>query len=187
MNENEIYKRMLRGDTIALEQIIDLYGEPVYRLVARILGALGNPCDVEECCSDTFVSAWEQRNQYDPSRGALRTWVLILARYRALDLRRKFLRRGVLDNMHTPDQDEPTPEELLLMNETHEEIATALARLPEDDKKILYLRYFLEEPIEQIAAVMGISRGAADTRLWRARPLLKKLLNKDGKVVTLHV
>jgi RNA polymerase sigma-70 factor (ECF subfamily) len=183
---------MLRGDTRALEQIIDLYGDSVYRLVARILGELGSTCDVEECCSDTFVSAWEQRAQYDPSRGSLRTWVLILARYNALDQRRKFQRRGTMGSIHAHDQDtlstdEHTPEELLLRNETHEEVATALARLPVEDQKILYLRYFLDEPVEQIAAAMGISRGAADTRLWRARQLLKKLLIRDGKVVTLNV
>jgi len=182
---------MLRGDTRALEQIIDLYGDPVYGLVARILAGLGSACDIEECCSDTFVSAWEQRAQYDPARGSIRTWVLILARYNALDRRRKFLRRSTLDEMHTHAQDnlpkeESTPEELLLRNETHEEVVAALACLPEEDKKILYLRYFLEEPVEQIAAVLGISRGAADTRPWRARQSLKKLLNRDGKVVSLN-
>ena len=77
----------------ALEQLINAYGTCVYQLISLILQGLADPDTVEECCSDVFISVWEKRERFNPLRGSLRTWVLILARYRALDYRRKLYRK----------------------------------------------------------------------------------------------
>ncbi|MDH7577674.1 MAG: sigma-70 family RNA polymerase sigma factor [Bacillota bacterium] len=167
--------------------MIDLYAPDVYKLVNRILGDLGGPADVEECCSDVFVAAWEKKRQFNPVRAGLRTWVLILARYKALDYRRKLARYG--ETVPFQDTASPgTPEDSLLAREERAAIMQALSTLPQAEREILYRRYYLEESVESIAAGLGISRGAVDSRLWRARSALKKALqqNTDGKVVLIH-
>jgi RNA polymerase sigma-70 factor (ECF subfamily) len=133
------------------------------------------------------VDAWEKRHAYDPARAGLRTWVLILARYKALDYRRKLARRDrVLSVPEIPPS--KTLEDTLLTGEERQLVMQAMSTLSPTEREILYRRYYLEESIESIAAGLGITRGAADSRLWRARSALKKALEQDlgGKVVPLH-
>lgn len=190
MNEQNIHQRMLQGDTSALEELMDAYGDCVYKLVARILQGACSSNDIEECCSDAFMAAWEKKNRFDPARGNLRTWVLILARYRALDYRRANYRHkrleaeDILTDIILP---ETGPEDRLLQLEMQTQVIAALELLPKGEKEILYRRYFLDESIDRIAADLGLSRGAVDNRLWRARKSMKKALDgHDRKVVQIN-
>lgn len=81
--------RFSRGDKQALADVMDYYGTDVLRLVKRILGGCGRAEDAEECVSDVFLAAWNNIERYDPVRASFRTWIFLLAKYKALDLRRK--------------------------------------------------------------------------------------------------
>ncbi|NLI70423.1 MAG: sigma-70 family RNA polymerase sigma factor [Firmicutes bacterium] len=201
MTEKELERRLRQdqNDPQILERIIDLYGSLVYRLVARILAGCGDERDIEECCSDTYLELLRKREEFNPNRSGLRTWILMLARYRALDYRRRFKRKNnpAGENVAVDDvlitgepglTDSITPEKIVLEQEKREQIASALATLPPSAREILYRRYYLEQSIEAIAISCGISRGAVDSRLWRARRHLKQRLLDDyeNKVVSPH-
>lgn len=81
--------RFRTKDKQALADAIDFYGPDVHRLVQRILAGCGSAEDAEECVSDVFLAAWINIGRYDPSRASFRTWIFLLAKYKALDLRRK--------------------------------------------------------------------------------------------------
>jgi len=49
----------------------------------------------------------------------------------------------------------------------------AMKRLSPDDRAILHLHYFLDLPIEEVARVVGVSAGAAKTRIYRAAHRLR--------------
>ncbi|MCR3921403.1 MAG: sigma-70 family RNA polymerase sigma factor [Firmicutes bacterium] len=192
MEEQEIHQRLLREDTSALELVMDRYGSCVYKLAATILRD-GNKGMIEECCSDVFVAVWEKKHQFNPQRGNFRTWVLILARYQALDYRRHLLRQRAVEDLYQDDSvtdaADPggTPETYLMQKELRVQLIAALETLPVSMKDVLYRRYFLEESIEDMAEELGLSRGAVDNRLWRARHALKLYLHEqEGKVVSLH-
>lgn len=188
-----VSRRLLEGDPAALEEVMDAWGGHVYHLVDHILHGLGNSGDVEECCSDAFVAAWERFGDFDPSRGSLKTWVLTLARYQALDCRRRLARRQGVEGgrlltleympLEGGSSRKEDPEDSLLQKELREELWEALEALKAEEKEVLYRRYFLEESIEHIAADLGISRGAADNRLWRARRSLKDFMKRDERQV----
>lgn len=192
MDEGKISQGLLRRDPGALEELMDAWGGIVYHLVDHVLHGVGNSGDVEECCSDVFVAAWERIKDFDPGRGSLRTWVLVLARYRAMDYRRKLARRSGLEAGERLPMDllpveggasaGEDPEGSLLRKERQEQLRAALRALEPGEKEVLYRRYFLEESVEHIAADLGISRGAADNRLWRARRSLKDFLYRNEEV-----
>lgn len=196
LEDENICQRLREEDPEALEQLMDAYGGYVYKLIARILHGMANSSDIEECCSDTFVAAWDKRELFDPKRGSLRTWILILARYKALDYRRRLSRQqkivpGLLltgDFVTVGADPRPggNPEACLLEKEAQVHMQAALESLSAEEKEILYRRYFLEESVEHIAADLGISRGAADNRLWRARRSLKVFLHGEDEEVTIH-
>lgn len=187
MEEKDLYRSLLGDDPRALEDIIDAYGSCVYRLIFRILGRLASSRDVEECSSDAFAAVWEKRRRYDPERAPLRTWVLVLARYKALDCRRKLAARQEASLPDLFPAGEPShredPEEVFLRKERRETVQEAMMALPEEEREALYRRYFLEESAAEIAASLNISRGAVDTRLWRARKTLKRYLKQQEEKV----
>ncbi len=181
MTDRELIHGLQRRDPIALAALVDAYGDPVYRLVRRILAGAGNEPDVEECASDVFYAAWQRVAQYDPERAPLRTWLLILAKYTALERRRGLLKHP--DPM--VDEEllslEAPPEVALVKAEERQELQGALAQLAPIDRELVYRRYFLHERVEQVARALGLTRQAADNRLWRARKVLREILSSSMK------
>lgn len=190
MTDGEILAGLRTRDPAALSDLVKTYAQPVYALVQQILTDSGGRAavsrDVEECVSDAFYAAWMRAEQYDPERAPLRTWLLIQAKYCALDRRRRGQRNAVVLSALAgtfPDPG-PGPEERLATAEKRQELQEALAQLAPLDHQLVYRRYFLGERVEAIAADLGLTRQAADNRLWRARKALRAWLQKepDGEV-----
>lgn len=184
MTEAELYKGLVRGDQKALSCLIDTFTGPVYDLISRILSGVASEEDLEECCSDVFFTSWKEIHRYQPGRASLRTWLLIIAKYKALDYRRKLLRKVSLAAGEMKDicGQAPAPEELVLLSEQRSRIINALAELSSLDKELVYRRYFLCESIDKLASDLRLTRKAVDNRLWRARKVLRTCLEeKRGK------
>lgn len=169
----------------ALDKLIDAHLDPVHRLVSLILGTLGSPEDVEEVVADTFTRAWNQASEFDPGRTTLRSWLLMIAKYGALDRRRRLVRQrytadGEAKVLPLESGPEPigstTPEDEAIRRESADRLHLALEQLPPDDRDLLVRRYFFEEPIADMARTLGLTRTAIDNRLWRARQALKHVL-----------
>lgn len=179
MDERQLADELRSHAPTALEALMDRYARDVYAVVARILSA-GTPAEaIEEASSQAFVAAWQDAERYDPGRAPLRTWVLMHAKYAALEQRRLAQRwaRPLRAQRGLPP---PDPFEALAAREERSEVQAALAKLPALDREIVYRRYFLEEDIDRLADDLGLSRGAVDSRLWRARNALRAMLTDQG-------
>lgn len=172
-----------------LDRLIDQYTDAVHWLVSQILGSSATPQDVEETVADAFARAWAQISAFDPARTSMKSWLLMVTKYTALNRRRQMMRqrynaRGELrilpvDAAPAP---EPNPEEAALRQDRIRQVHQALARLSEADRDLLVRRYFLEEPVSNLAQELGLSRTAIDNRLSRARQALKAALGSDEEV-----
>lgn len=177
MTDPEIIQGLRRREAAALGALVEQYADPVYRLVRRILGGADRLEDAEECANDVFQAAWERIDRFEPERAPLRTWLLILAKYTAL-ARLRALRRSREEDWPTdelPGQAEG-PEALLAQAEERQAIQAALDGLPPVEKQLIYRRYFLGEQVDRLAEAFGLTRQAADNRLWRARRTLRARL-----------
>jgi DNA-directed RNA polymerase specialized sigma24 family protein len=67
---------------------------------------------------------------------------------------------------------------LLEQQERREELGRALEHLTELDRLIVYLRYFQFAGIREIAARTGLTKHAVEARLWRARKVLRRVLEE---------
>lgn len=188
--DEQIHRQLLARDPAGLDALVDLVGHKVYWLVQRVMGNLGTQQDVEEVVSDALAAAWERASEFDPKRSTLTNWVLMLAKYAALD-RRRALRRESLDAggmaKVVPLEAAPEPataasEDLVMAGEDQTAVHQALRRLPAEERELLVRRYFFEEPLVEMARDLGLSRGALDTRLWRARQHLKQLFGEERGV-----
>lgn len=169
----------------ALDRLVNEQIRPVHRLVTLILGAAATSEDVEEVVSDTFTRVWNRIEEFDPARSSLHSWVLVMAKYTALDRRRSLLRSRfaadgearVIPLESAPDAaDDATPEDEALRQESSERLRQGLERLAPADRDLLVRRYFFEESIADLARDLGLTRTATDNRLWRARQALKNVL-----------
>ncbi|WP_342476726.1 sigma-70 family RNA polymerase sigma factor [Paenibacillus sp. FSL H7-0350] len=172
--------RFSRGDKQALADAMDYYGTDVLRLVKRILGGCGRAEDAEECVSDVFLAAWNNIGQYDPDRASFRTWILILAKYKALNLRRK-LQPGLDQTMGQaaiPVRSSSNTEQEILRREAAEELLHHIKQLQEPDRSLFLRRYYLYESLDELAEAFDLTKKAVENRLYRCRTILKQTLQQ---------
>jgi len=86
----ELVRRMAAGDEAALGTLYDRYSPLLHSVALRIVG---DADDAEEVLEDTFWQAWRQAGRYEETRGGISTWLVMIARSRAVDrvrARRRF-------------------------------------------------------------------------------------------------
>ncbi len=156
----------------ALGFIIDQHEPAVSALVARILAGVGTSEDIEECVSDVFVAAWQGVADYDPTRGTVRTWLLMLAKYRALDMRRRFVRARQPEPEAPRPASDPVVEQLLSREQQHA-LVESIERLEPGVRAVVIRRYLAGMTIADIARDLGLARSTVDNRLSRGRHQLR--------------
>lgn len=180
MSDDQTVERLKQRDPEALSLLMDNYASSIYGLIGRIIHSIGKPEDVEECVSDTFVSVWHRIDEYDFSRASLRTWIHIIAKYKALDCRRKLMAAGrTLELPHQFALDDDSLEKTVLLKSELEDVMQQVDRLNKLERDIFYRRYFYYEPLETIARETGLTRKAVENRLRRIRQTLRQQMKME--------
>jgi RNA polymerase sigma-70 factor (ECF subfamily) len=191
--DEALYKGLVAREARALEALIRRYSREMSYFIRIVLEGVGTLQDAEECANDLFIAAWREIDSYDPARASLRTWLTMRAKYIALDKRRQVQRRhagvisldgerkktsGESNNSEVPALylSDNSMEGLVEQQERREELESALNELNSLDRRLVLMRYFQLTPTEQICAETGLTRQAIDTRLWRARKVLRDTL-----------
>ena len=177
VNEKRILKMLRRGDSAALEQIIDQYTPYVFAIVSNILSHALPREDLEEVVSDVFCSAWYSRDRLEP--GKLKAWLAVTARNAARDRLRKLRLTNPLDedilDLNIPDMEDAMAEQ---------ELAAACRRavdsLGEPDREIFQRRYFLYQKTQDIAREMGLGHAAVRSRLMRGARQAERVAGGKG-------
>jgi RNA polymerase sigma-70 factor (ECF subfamily) len=173
--EEIIVTRVLAGDTEAFSELIDRYKVAVYNLCLRMLHS---PEEAEDAAQEIFLRAYNQLATYQAGR-RFSTWLLSIASHYCIDLLRRRRPQVDLDSIAFWKQsDQPEPEETALTEETRDEVRDLLTKLPEKYRAVTVLRYWQDLSYEEIAEATGLSVGTVKTRLFRARELLAKELDK---------
>ena len=85
-DDTALVRAVAAGDARALESLYARYGTIVFGMVYRLLG---DRQAAEECTQDVFVAVWRGAASYDEGRSRVTTWVLTIARNRAIDVARR--------------------------------------------------------------------------------------------------
>jgi len=174
--------RVARRDEAALAELYDATAARVYALARRIAS---EPAVAEEIISDVYFQVWQQAERYDPARGRVLAWLLMMCRTRALD---RWRRREPAEPHPAPDslrpdlyRDERDPLNLLLAVERDSHMYTALAALNDNARRLLALAFFQGLSHQEIADHTGQPLGTVKSVLRRALHELKETL-KDASV-----
>lgn len=163
-SERELLARARRGGVegrAAFEALVRRHDAWLVRLLAYVTGSLA---EAEDLVQEVFVRTWQElpRLRGRPLRPWLRVVALRMAWNRQRDetTRRHYEERVVDLRFATVSQEAVLARDLILR---------VLRELPYPYREVLLLRYVEELPYREIAAVLGITEGAARMRLKRAR------------------
>ena len=179
----ELMVRLLAGDDAALNQLIDRWQKP---LASFILRYVGNEADSIELAQETFVRLYHNRSRFN-FKSKFSTWLFTIA----ANLARNHVRwnkahptvplqnaNGVedaCDDVCIPI--EQSPAALVERAEISELVRVAIQTLPHDLKTVILLYEYEDFSYDIIAGILGCSPKAVETRLYRARKLLRKKLD----------
>jgi RNA polymerase sigma-70 factor, ECF subfamily len=136
------------------------------------LAILGNPDEAHDAVQESAFKAWRKLGQLHEGRPA-RPWFLAIVANQC-----RSERRGRWWSViRMPDVASSTDRETERADTM--DIDRALAKLPRDDRLALFLYFYLDLPLEEVGAVLGLSAGGAKTRVYRAAKKLRPGLEMD--------
>jgi RNA polymerase sigma-70 factor (ECF subfamily) len=131
----------------------------------------------EDLVQEAMIAVWTKSQSYEPSKGAVTTWVFTIARNLRID---RFRRDGNMPMTELGDYDEPSDapegEELLGRKQEDGLVARALANIPQEQRDILVLSFVEDMPQSEIAARLAIPLGTVKSRMRLAYGHLRRLL-----------
>jgi RNA polymerase sigma-70 factor, ECF subfamily len=156
----------------------ELYARFAPRVYGLGMVMLGSPAQAEDLVQDTFVKVWRNAHAYDPSRGSVDTWVLLIARSLAVDLiRRRVLETRILSSQDTAEvSPEAGPEEHAESRDMADRARRAMDALSPGQRAALELAYFGGKSSTEVAELEGIPVGTAKTRIRTALMKLREAL-----------
>jgi RNA polymerase sigma-70 factor (ECF subfamily) len=151
------------------EALIGPLVEPGLRLAYSMLG---DRAEAEDATQEAITKAWRNLGRLR-DRDQARPWFLAIVANQCRNMRRtRWFRTVRLPAVFQPSAASTDSDRL--------DIGLALARLSIGDRQILFMHYYLDLPIEEIAIALGISRAAAKGRIYRACKRLRPgLLEED--------
>ncbi len=168
----ELLRRIGDADEAALGALYDQWSHALYSLVVNLLR---DPDEAEDVVEETFWQAWQNADSYEPSGGAVSTWLLTMGRRRTLDRLRARKRhrdhagaRGI-----TFADAESTANQETEVGELYEGVRVALRGLPEEQREVLDMSYLDGMSQADIAEVAGLPIGTVKTRVRLAMQKLR--------------
>ena len=175
-SDEQLLARIGSGDAGALGEIYDVYGRTVFAVVYRMLSS---PEAAEEVVQDVFHSVWRRAADYQPERGAVRTWLLAIARNAAIDWRRtkgKRIEREVELDAAATRPSESSVEEAVIMSLRAERVREGVRALPPEQRDVLALAFWGGLTQTEIAERTGTPLGTVKSRVRLGMDKLRQRL-----------
>ena len=173
-----VIRRVASADQVALGELYDATSPAVFGLVRRIVGDFSV---AEEVTIDVYTQVWRLASAYLEDKGSPLTWLLMLARNRAIDHLRSRARRVkaqelpievAFDHSHPS----PDPETAAISGSRRKIVRDILADLEPEQIAMLQLAFFEGLNHGEIAARTGIPLGTVKTRIRTAMMRMRELL-----------
>ena len=169
--------RIANGDRLAMQVLFARHHVRVYRFVLRLVG---NPTVAEYLISEVFLDVWRQADRFE-GRSAVSTWLLAIARFKALSALRKKPDEELDDETAEAIEDTADdPEVALEKKDKSAVLRQCLAKLSPEHREIIDLVYYHEKSVEEVAEIVGIPENTVKTRMFYARKKLAELLQAAG-------
>jgi RNA polymerase sigma-70 factor (ECF subfamily) len=176
----EVLRAIAGGDEQSLSTLYTRYKLILFSLILRIVHS--QP-EAEDVLQEVFLQVWRKASDFDEARGRPFTWLVTLARSRAIDRLRALDSRDRTATeaaRDVPDSISDAADDAL-KSEQGEIVRGALAELPEEQRRILVLAYFEGLTQSEIAERLTTPLGTVKTRMRSGMIRLRELLGERVK------
>ncbi len=178
--DEQLVQSALDGDRRAFEQLVRRHQRGLVNHIFRHIGQREGAVDLAQ---EVFLKVYQSLSSFDP-RYRFTTWLYRIASNCAIDyLRRK---RPPTCSIHTDPRDDksegaskslagndPTPHDLLQLQELKTKLEAAVAALPSDYRQLIDLRHRQHCRYDEIARITQLPLGTVKNRIFRAREMLR--------------
>ena len=176
-SDRELVERVAKGDRAAVRLLFMRHHARVYRFAARQTGSESMADDI---ANEVFLELWKQAPAFE-GRSEVSTWLLGIARFKALSALRKRKEVWIDDDDAAAVPDTADTPEVAVMKEDK---ATALRgmvnALPEEHRTVIDLAYYHAKSVSEIADILSIPAATVKTRMFYARKKLGEALKAAG-------
>ena len=179
MEDPEVVRRVLAGETELFEIIMRRYNQRLYRAARAILG---DDAEAEQVMQEAYFLAYTHLAQF-AEKAKFSTWLTKIAVNEALGRLRRRARFVDFDSLTESEKGdrmlisaERTPEQKVLNSELKSLLEESVERLPEHYRSVLVMRDVEGLDTAETSECLGISEEAVKTRLHRARSLMRQQL-----------
>lgn len=172
-----LIRRIAAKDQTAMQALYGRHHVRVFRFLLRIVR---NASTAEDIVSDVFVDVWQQAPRFE-ERAAVTTWLLSIARFKALSSLRRRRESELDDDMAGQIEDDAdTPEVTAQKSSKADVMRACIGKLSAEHAEVIQLVYYHEQSVEEVATVLGIPEATVKTRMFYARKKLSELLKAAG-------
>lgn len=177
LSDEVLIGRIANGDRLAMQVLFARHHVRVFRFVLRLVR---EEATAEDLISEVFLDVWRQAGRFE-GRSAVSTWLLAIARFKALTVLRRKPEQELDEEMAAAIEDtSDTPDVTLEKKDKGEAIRQCLNSLSAEHREIIDLVYYHEKSVEEAAEIVGIPEATVKTRMFYARKKLAELLKAHG-------
>ena len=168
-----LIRRIAEGDQLAMRTLFGRHRVPLYRWLLRLVG---NEALAEDLLSEVFLDVWRQAATFE-ARSSVSTWLLAIARYKALSARRRRTDAELDETIASSMADPADDPEVVLQKKTRAELLRhSLARLSPEHGEVIDLVYVHGKSVKEVAEIVGIAEATVKRRMFYARKKLADLV-----------
>jgi RNA polymerase sigma-70 factor (ECF subfamily) len=175
-SDEVLLRHIARGDKQAMHVLFARYNVRIYRFIARLVGSDA----AEDLVSDVFLDVWRKAGQFE-GRAQVSTWLLAIARYKAMSQLRSRTTDQLDDEMAEAIEDSAdNPDVVVEKKDTSELLRKCLTQLSPGHREVVDLVYYHDRSMEEVAQILRIPEATVRTRMFYARKQLAELLKAHG-------
>lgn len=168
-----LVRRLARHDETALHEFVEAYGRHVYGKAFQVLREAHL---AEEVAQDTLLLLWWEPHRFDESKGTLRSFLMGVARFKAIDAVRREQRihsrepllGEATEFLESPAADRGVEDAMV--------VRAAVAKLPLPKREVIFLAYYKGLTYREVATVLDVPEGTVKTRIRDSLAKLRTLI-----------
>ncbi len=184
MADDQLVILLTQGDRESLGVLYDRHGKAVFGFTLYLLK---DPHRAEEVTQEVFLNVWLKATKFNPERGTFHAWIMTMAHHRAIDEMRRDSRQWQRLEQAARESAPPqnslidTTAEAAQRSQEGEVVRSALATIPEEQRRVIELAYYHGLTHSGISNRLGQPLGTVKTRMRLGMQKLRIALNGYGK------
>jgi RNA polymerase sigma-70 factor, ECF subfamily len=173
-SDETLIRQIADGDQLAMRTLFGRHRMDLYRWLVRLVG---DGALAEDLLSEVFLDVWRQAAKFE-ARSSVSTWLLAIARNKALSARRRRPHAELDDTIAATLADPGDDPEVALQEKNRAELLRrSLARLSPEHGEVIDLVYYHGKSVREVADIVGVPEATVKTRMFYARKKLAELVS----------